>query len=113
MNNFDKELLLNDINDLVQENLQANLNPESTINEFLNDYSRILNYHAPIRSQTRKEVRFNQKPWLNKEILKDIKTKNELYKQCYKKDDPVLIAKYKMFSNELTSKKNCKAKLLY
>jgi len=85
MKNFDKELFLNDINDLVQENLQANLNPQNTINEFLNDFSRILNYHASIRSQTRKEVRLNQKPWLNKEILKDIKTKNELYKKCYKK----------------------------
>jgi len=44
MKNFGTEVFLNDIDDLVQENLQANYNPKNNINEIFNDFSKFINY---------------------------------------------------------------------
>ena len=71
--------------------------------QFLEGFSKIVNQHAPLRTQTRKEIKLNAKPWLSNGILKSIQTKNALFKNCYKKNDPVLIENYKKYSNKLTS----------
>ena len=60
MKNFDKEIFLNNVNDLAikTNNLIASCNENLDLNEtmdmFLNNLVQILNRHAPIRSQTRK-----------------------------------------------------------
>ena len=69
--------------------------------QFLEGFSKIVNQHAPLRPQTRKEIKLNAKPWLSNRILKSIQTKNALFKKCYKKNDPVLIENYKKYSNKL------------
>ena len=72
---------------------------DETMSQFLNEFFDIVNQHAPLRPQTRKEFKLSTKPWLglawlSKGILKSIQTKNALFTKCYKKNYPVLIEKY-------------------
>ena len=43
--------------------------------------------------------------WISKGILKSIQTKNALFKKCYKKNDALLIERYKKYTNRLTAVK--------
>ena len=90
---------------------------EIMMSQFLNGFSDVVNQHAPLRPQTRKEFTLSTKPWLSKGILKSNQTKNALFTKCYKKNDPVLITKYKKYSNKLTTikkvaKQNYYAKMI-
>ena len=71
--------------------------------QFLEGFSKIVNQHAPLRPQIRKEIKLNAKPWLSNGILKSIQTKNALFKKRYKKNDPVLMENYKKYCNKLAS----------
>ena len=62
MKKFNKESFLDEINDLATETnnfIQCveNFDRDKTIEEFLNNLTQIFNRHAPIRIQTRKELR--------------------------------------------------------
>ena len=106
MKNFNKTNFLNDINVLVStiNNVQDDeLDPEKVIDKFLDGFAEIVNLHAPLRPQTRKETRLKTKPWITKSILKSIQKKNAMFKQCYKKNDESLIKNYKNYCNLLTS----------
>ena len=71
----------------------------------LNNLVRIINRDAPTRAQTRKEFYLSKKQWISKGILKSIQTKNAMFKTCYKKNDALLIEKYKKYTNRLTAVK--------
>ena len=85
----------------------CNINNQDTdVNE---DVSRItemfvktLNSHAPLMSMSRRERKLNEKPWITKGILKSIKTKNKLFKSCYKCSEVSKIEFYKKYHNKLT-----------
>ena len=90
---------------------------DETMSQFLDGFSDIVNQHAPLRPQTIKEFKLSTKPWHSKGILKSIQTKNALFTKCFKKNDPVLIEKYKKYSNKLTTikriaKQNYYAKMI-
>lgn len=108
MKNFDKTNFLEDVKTLVQSNNDflstiEEYNPEEIFNAFLNSFSELVNQHAPLRLQTKREAQINTKPWLSNGLLKSIQTKNAMFKKCYKKNDPLLIENYKKFSNKLTT----------
>ena len=75
------------------------------MNQFINEFSAIIDEHAPLRPQTRKELQLISKPWISKGILKSIQTKNSLFKKCYKKNDLDLIANYKNIVTNLPPSK--------
>ena len=114
MRNFNKDSFLDDvellsskINNFLLSNEDAD--KEEIVNNFVNEFSKIVNQHAPLRPQSRKEGKLNSKPWINNQILKLIRTKNFLFRKCYKKNDSHLIEKYKKLCNELTTiKRNAK-----
>ena len=45
-------------------------------------FIKTLNSHAALRLQSRRDRKLNKKLWMNKGILKSIKTKNKLSKSC-------------------------------
>ena len=105
---FNSDKFLDDINNLSlktkalisgYENYRVN----KTITQFLEGFSKIANEHALLRPQTKKEIKLNEKPWLNNGILKFIQTKNALFKTILKKNDSVLIENYKKYFNKLTT----------
>ena len=51
---------------------------------------------------SRRERKLNEKPWITKGILKSIKTKNKLFKSCYKCSKVSIIDFYKKYHSKLT-----------
>ena len=101
------ELLSSKINNFLLSNEDADT--EKIVNNLVNDFSKIVNQHAPLRPQSRKERRLNSKPWINDKILKLIRKNNSMSKKCYKRNDSHLIEKYKKMCYELTTiKRNAK-----
>ena len=76
--------------------------PDLAIKKFLQIIIDATNKHAPLRKLSRKEMKLKSKPWITKGLLKSISTKNKLFQQCYKQNNPFLGAKYKSYLNTLT-----------
>ena len=109
MKSFKAEEFIIDLNCQLQSYCNIH-NQDTDVNE---DVSRIteifiktLNSHAPLRPRSWRERKFNEKPWLTKEILKSIRTKNKLFKSCYKCSEANKIEFYKKYRNELTHVKS-------
>ena len=70
----------------------------------------ILDKHIPLKKLSRKQQKLKAKPWITSDILKSIKTKNQLYKKLVKNgfnddDDDDLSSSYKKLRNKLTHDK--------
>ena len=78
-------------------------NLETILGIFLNSFSEVINLHAPLRTLTRKELHLSTKPWISKSVLKSIQKRMQCLGIAIKKNDKVLIEKYKKYSNILTS----------
>ena len=90
MKNFNKVSFLDDVESLSSKidnfllsNEDADI--EEIVNNFVNDFSKIVNQHAPLRPQFRKERKLNSKPWINDKILKLIRTKNSMLENVIKR----------------------------
>ena len=59
------------------------------------------NKFAPLKKASRREKKISQKPWLTRELLNKIQTKNKLFKQLHKKFDKDNFEKYKKQRNAL------------
>ena len=89
--------------------------PETESNtklQFLQESIKVaIDNNIPVHKLSKKKFRLSQNPWVTKNILKDIKTKNKLYKKLVKgqyKNKP-LLTKYKKIRNNLHLKiKNLK-----
>ena len=102
MNKFDKTKFLDDVYSLAQElndTYNDDFNPNNAINQLLDKFSNLINQHAPLRPQTRKEIKLSTKPWLSKGIFKSIRNKNTMFKKCYKHNDAALTEKYKKLAS--------------
>ena len=73
--------------------------------KFLQIIIDVTNKHAPLRKLSRKKMKLKSKPWITKDLLKSISTKNKLLQQCYKQNNTFLVAKYKSYLNKLTKMK--------
>ena len=98
MKSFKAEEFIIDLNCQLQSYCNIH-NQDTDVNE---DVSRItetfiktLNSHAPLRPLSRRERKLNEKPWITKGILKSIRTKNKLFKSCYKCSEANKIEFYK------------------
>ena len=67
MRNFDKGSFLDDVNlvsskidNFLLSNEDADI--KECVNDFLNDFSKLVNQHASLRSQPRKERKLHSKP---------------------------------------------------
>jgi len=90
------------INDIESVDSQFNLFVENSVdsqfNLFVENFLTVVNNHAPPpRQPIRKEKRLQQKPWLNAELLKQIKLKNKMYAKLRKFKDQNQWVKYKLF----------------
>ena len=109
MKSFKAEELIIDLNCQLQSYCNIN-NQDTDVNE---DESRIaesfiktLNSHAPLKPLSRRARKLNEKPWITKGILKSIKTKNKLFKFCYKYSAANKIEFYIKYRNKLTRVKS-------
>ena len=64
----------------------------------LNDtFIALLDKHATLHDMTRKEMKVNSKPWITKELLTSIKTKNKLFRNYVKNNNPENKMNYKKY----------------
>ena len=68
---------------------------------FEKTFNCILDFHAPLRSRTRKETKLSNKPWITKGIRKSIKTKQKLFKNILKNKSDTKWNFYKIYRNKL------------
>ena len=73
MKMFNKEHFSRDVNALNQKTKTCLLTHFRKT--FLINFSLIVNKHAALQTQTRKEAQISSKPWVSKGILKSIKSK--------------------------------------
>ena len=66
----------------------------------------------PIKTLSRKQRRFFNKPWITKGIKISIRTKNKMFKMSKTSSEPNLVEKYKVYRSILTRLKT-KAKNNY
>ena len=74
----------------------------SRFQEFDRIFLQLLNKHIPLKCRTRKDLYRWRKPWMNKNILQQIKTKNNLFQKFLKSRDIEDLQKYKSFRNSLS-----------
>ena len=109
MANYRKDDFMDEITSLSNRLLtDVSLHPtashlDNICTKFINEFSFIVNTHAPLKQMSKTKSNQKFKPWLTKGILKSIKTKNKLYANCYKQNNSNLISKYKQHSNKLTT----------
>ena len=88
---FDSKKLAREIDDF---NLDDKIKNYSEISEkydlFHKNIIEVINNNAPIREQTKREMKRKKKPWITKGILKSIKTKNILLKQFLRNKDRLI-----------------------
>ena len=53
---------------------------ENCFKQLVNLITEIIEKHAPLQTAFRKQKRIHKKPWINSELLKMIKLKQNLYK---------------------------------
>ena len=102
MKNFDLEEYLRTLS---IELYAANLDSIDSVHDAFDKFKEVLqntaNKFAPLEKASRREKKISQKPWLTRELLNKIKTKNKLFKQLHKKFDKDNFEKYKKQRNAL------------
>ena len=89
------------------ENKLTNLNFHiQDANELWNDFENLFNEtiqnHAPLKIQTRRESRRNEKPYITPQIIRYIKIKQKLFKKSIKQPSTTNWENYKSYRNKLT-----------
>ena len=105
MRNFNPELFLDDLNSKlhqIEENILIDNDIENNFQNFISFFFKLLNQHEPVKQLSRREKKLSKKPWITKGIYTSIKTKNRLFRACYKHGDISKVSFYKCFCNKLT-----------
>ena len=76
-----------------------NIDTNDYANEITNTYKTLIDEYMPLKKKSRKQKRFDKRPWLTKGIRVSIDRKDDLY--SLSKIDPSLIPRYKKYSNML------------
>ena len=106
--NFDKrefheELLNIDWSKIVNENEGT----ENSSQNFLNKMDEILNYMAPYRKMTQKEIKLEKMPWITQGLLKSMRVRDNLYRQLTHKKDEIdkanIFKLYKRYRNMIVN----------
>ncbi len=99
---FDQESFLADFNNLNFDYLNDNQSDINLkFNKFLVTLESIVEKHAPLKKLTKKDIRLQNKPWINSKIRKMMKFRDKLLKKLKKKPDPVVSLAYKQFRNRV------------
>ena len=90
--------------------------PNLALNNLHNHSNLLLDDFAPYRKLTRKDIKLQSKPWINREILDLMKKHDKLLHKFCKEQEPAkkenLHINFKSVTNKLTKKKR-ENKVLY
>ena len=90
MKNFIPEEFLNELknklSNIAFEPYTASI--DDNVSSLIAIFKDILDRHAPLRPMSKKEQRLSNKPWITPGILNSIKTKNKLFQNYFKSNNP-------------------------
>ena len=113
--NLNEENLLNDFAHLDFSYLNdSNLDVNAKFNRFLSSLDEVVKTHAPLKKLTKRDIKFRNKPWINRKIQKMMRIRDKLLKRLQNSNDPSLRDLYKKFRNRVAnSLKASKASYFY
>ena len=76
--------------------------PNSTADFIMSTYHSLIEKYMPIKTLSRRQKRFFNKPWITKGIKISIRTKNMMFKLSKECPEPDIIEKYKSYRNLLS-----------
>ena len=108
LKNFNVEAFLQELNsNFTDLQITDTVSMHQQFDKFVNDFTEIVNTHAPLKRATRREKRLISKPWLTKGLLKSIKSKNKIFSRLHKTYDGHLEAEFKTYRNTLNRAIKC------
>ena len=110
--NFNSEKILNDLEEALRNLSCEKGSINNHFNNFISKFENVLNIHAPMRRQTKKEKIIMQKQWLTKGIIISSKIKNKLF-QLSLNIKPEDIKRYKNYRNKLSHIKEQSKKIIF
>ena len=93
---------------LTYDLMQTTITPqllENSFKQLVYLITAIIEKHAPLQTASRKQKRICKKPWINSELLKMIKRKQNLYKTHFVNGNESDKQYFKKFANKLTRMK--------
>ena len=79
--NIDQENLLQDVYNIDWTSLVYTVSDiDSATENFVNEIESLLDKHAPLRKVSNRKMKHFYKPWIDKQLLEEIKIKNRLFK---------------------------------
>ena len=94
--NYDKE---NFFLDLISTDFKNEMNfekrdPNHSFDKMLLSLNSLIDKYMPVKKMSKKEIKNQNSPWINKEIQEKIKTREKLYKKYVKSKNPTIKENY-------------------
>ena len=86
--NFNDDEFKNELKVINWDQLFEAKNVDEQVSIFICKINSLLDYMAPIRRLTKKEINLKQNPWITRGILKSMSSRDKLYKEFSKEKDP-------------------------
>ena len=102
--NFISENFLLELQNKILLINQNQLSDNELWEKFEDTFNLVLNNHAPLRTQTRREYKRNSKPWMTNEIISLIKKRQKLYKIYLKNSSDNNWSNFTSYRNKVTHK---------
>ena len=100
--NYNEEALLSEFRSIDWSNLFQGLSDTTEMfDKFYTKVSNIINSHLPLKPLTRKESKFQTKPWITPGLKVSINNKNRLYRHYLKTRTCYSHTKFKCYRNKL------------
>ena len=120
VHSIDGDKFRSDLEMLTSPMLHGTLHPtitpkdlEDSFAKLAKNISEVIDHHAPVLTPSRKQKRWQTKPWLTKGLIISIKNKQRLYKTFFSNGNDFEKSYFKKYSNKLTREKNLSKKLYY
>ena len=111
--NFDKTAFNNDVSKIQLLSLvHFDININTIYDQFHNEFLDLIEKHAPMKTLSIKDTKWQLKPWITKGIQKSIAKKDILYKKFLKSKKSFWYKRYSIYRNKTKqlifySKRNC------
>ena len=109
INDIDQENLIADFNNFDWNSLVFNEpNLDNGVENLLAKIDTLLEKHAPLKKVSKRKQKYCQKPWIDRELLEDIKHKNKLFGEFKKRPTHWNKTIYQKYNNSVTAKRRAK-----
>ena len=100
-----KDIFLEDLKKKIESNRNINTeNPNSRFDAFIKIIESAIDHHFPLRKLSKRQQKHYNKPWITKEIQKEIKEKHKMFSEYTKAPTAKKYEEFKKFRNNLDRK---------